>query len=127
MKTISKYANAMKIYTDGSVNEEKVGRGIYNEGFQTSTRLPDNLSIFTAEAYAILEAITQGLKQKRKDIVLLTDSLSCLKSIENMSSKHPIITRITNMLYYSSKKNVICWIPIHTRITGNEHADRRAK
>ena len=127
MKTISKYSNAIKIYTDGSVNEEKVGIGIYNEGFQTSTRLPDNLSIFTAEAYAILEALTQGLKQKKKDIVILTDSLSCLRAIENMSGKHPIITRITNMLYYSSKKIVLCWIPSHTGISGNDHADRRAK
>ena len=127
MKTISKYSNAMKIYTDGSVNKEKVGIGIYNEGFQTSTRLPDNLSIFTAEAYAILEAITQGLKQKRKDIIILTDSMSCLKAIKSMSGNHPIITRISNMLYYSRRKIVLCWIPSHTGITGNDLADKRAK
>ena len=31
------------------------------------------------------------------------------------------------MLYYSSKKIVLCWIPSHTGISGNEHADRRTK
>ena len=71
--------------------------------------------------------ILLGLKQKRKDIVILTDSLSCLKAIKNISGKHPIITRIANMLHYSKRKIVLCWIPSHTGITGNDHADRKAK
>ena len=44
-----------------------------------------------------------------------------------MSGKHPIITRIANMLYYSRRKIVLCLIPSHTGITGNDHADRKAK
>ena len=120
MKTISKYSDAMKIYTDGSVSGERVGIGIFNEGFQSSIRLPDNLFIYTAEAYAILKAITHRLKPRKKEIVILTDSLSCLRAIENMSGKHLIITRIANMLYYSDKKIVLCRIPSHTGISGND-------
>ena len=44
-----------------------------------------------------------------------------------MSGKHPIITRIANMLYYSRRKIVLCLIPSHTGITGNDHVDRKAK
>ena len=28
---------------------------------------------------------------------------------------------------HSSRKIVLCWVPSHTGISGNEHADRRAK
>ena len=31
------------------------------------------------------------------------------------------------MLHYSSRKIILCWVPSHTGISGNEHADRRAK
>ena len=53
--------------------------------------LPDGISIFTAEAYALLIAMNQGLNQN-KDFIILTDSYSCLSIIQSFS-EHPIIVK----------------------------------
>ena len=89
-------------------------------------RLPDKLSIFTAEAYAILVALKYALQQKKKKITILTDSMSCIKAVENMTGDHPIITRIANILHHTKKEIVLCWLPSHVGIFGNDQADRRA-
>ena len=43
----------MSIYTDGSKQDEKVACAVISPNFTDSIRLPDNSSIFTAEAKAI--------------------------------------------------------------------------
>jgi hypothetical protein len=41
------------IYTDGSKEDCKVGTAVFENNFSSSMRLPDNASLFTAEAIAI--------------------------------------------------------------------------
>ena len=43
----------MSIYTDGSKQDEKVACAVISPNFTDIIRLPDNSSIFTAEAKAI--------------------------------------------------------------------------
>ena len=43
----------MSIYTDGSKQDVKVACAVISPNFTDSIRLPDNSSIFTAEAKAI--------------------------------------------------------------------------
>ena len=49
----SAYKHYMSIYTDGSKQDEKVACAVISPNFTDSIRLPDNSSIFTAEAKAI--------------------------------------------------------------------------
>ncbi|XP_011171877.1 uncharacterized protein LOC105204487 [Solenopsis invicta] len=67
-------------------------------------KLPAETSIFSAEAWALLEAI--GIIEKLYWInsVIFTDSLNKLNF--NLT---------------------LCWVPAHKRIPGNENADQAAK
>ena len=89
-------------------------------------RLPDNTTIYTAEAFAIFRAIKYAI-DNRKNITVFTDSLSCLIAIKHHQTEHSIITRILNMLHYTSLTINLCWIPSHCNVLGNEQADRIAK
>ena len=49
----SKYKHNLSIYTDSSKQDEKVACAVISPNFTDNIRLPDNSSIFTAEAKAI--------------------------------------------------------------------------
>merc|ERR1712121_162399 len=126
LETINKYKNTEHYYTDGSVQGKKTGIGVFHKNFSECIRIPDDTTIYTAEAYAILRALRQGLKSK-KDMTIFTDSLSCLVAIKHYQTEHTIITRILNILHFSSLNISLCWIPSHCNVLGNEQADRIAK
>ena len=94
--------------------------------FWTLNRIKKNLSIFTAEVYAILVALRHSLQQKKNRITILTDSMSCIKAVENMTDSNPMIARIANILQHTKKEIVLCWLPSHVGIFGHDQADRRA-
>ena len=54
----------MSIYTDGSKQDEKVVSRVISPNFTDSIRLPDNSSIFTAEAKAIDIALYHQISLK---------------------------------------------------------------
>ena len=56
----------MSIYTDGSKQDEKVACAVISPNFTDSIRLPDNSSIFTAEAKAIDIALYHIRDQSEK-------------------------------------------------------------
>ena len=63
MDKIDSIQNAIEIYTDGSKSEDnKVGYAFYipqyNHTSTGNSRITDNLSIFTAELYAIEQTLT---------------------------------------------------------------------
>ena len=63
------------------------------------------------------------------DVVILTDSLSSLYEIENVSNDNvvqEIIFQVAN-LYYMGISVSFLWIPSHCNIYGNEVADSLAK
>ena len=126
LETINKYTDTTHYYTDGSVHANKTGMGLFNNTYSECWRLPDNTTIYTAEAFAIFRAIRHGLKNRR-NITIFTDSLSCLIAIQHYQTEHSIITRILNMLHYTSQTVNLCWIPSHCNVLGNEQADRIAK
>ena len=49
----SRYKNYQKIYTDGSKEDSKVGCAVISDNHTNMQRIPDDSSIFTAEAKAI--------------------------------------------------------------------------
>lgn len=122
----TEYHNHTHTYTDGSKMDDGVGCGIYSHdlNLNTSICLPKHLTIFSAEAFAILRAIDScpsGLN------VIFSDSKSVLEAVANKNSSHPWITRIRNILQDKKGSIELCWVPAHVNIHGNEKADELAK
>ena len=128
------------MYTDGSKINEKVGaaaviKRLFQDGKTTrnlSKRLPDGSSIFSAEATAITLALDyyNAMPAVRHDVVIYSDSLSCLQAIQGEDTEHPLLCRIMNLLWKLNDKGThvkFCWIPSHCGIEGNEAADKLAK
>ena len=56
-----------------------------------SARLPDNSSVFTAEAEALQFALEYVKNSTDKKHIIYSDSLSCLQAIKNCKTDHPYI------------------------------------
>jgi hypothetical protein len=81
---------------------------------------------------------TKGLKSEYsiieqspdKCFLILSDSLSCLKSLENRNLQNPVILEIIERLHKvlsSGLKISFIWVPSHIGIAGNTAADAIAK
>ena len=95
-----------------------------------SARLPNESTIFTAEAKAIQLAFEYIKTSNDRRFIIFSDSLSCLQSIKNMNIEHPFILDILKQYCILTKQNKtveFCWIPSHIGIYGNTKADKAAK
>ena len=95
-------------------------------------RLPDNSTIFAAEATAITLALNyyQHMGPVHHDVIVYSDSMSCLQAIEGEDTENPFICHIMNLLLLLNDKGThicFCWIPSHCGIDGNERVDQLAK
>ena len=127
---LNKYKEFCPIYTDGSKQQEKVACAFVTPYSTSAVCLPDNASIYTAEAVAILRALNYCEVSLIQNFIICSDSLSVLQAIENQECKNPIISSLLEQLYIAlnARKNIIfCWIPGHSGIAGNETADQAAK
>ena len=129
-----------EVYTDGSKINERVGAAaVINRHFydgettcrQLSKRLPDNSTIFTAEATAITLVLNyyRHIGPVHHDVVVYSDSMSCLQAIEGEDTEKPFICHIMNLPWLLSDKGThvrFCWIPSHCGIEGNEKVDQLA-
>ena len=99
---------------------------------QLSKKLPDNSTIFAAEATAISLALNyyQHMGPIHHDVVVYSDSMSCLQAIEVEDTENPFICHIMNLLWSLGDKGTrvrFCWVPSHCGIEGNERVDQLAK
>jgi ribonuclease HI len=124
------YSGFTSIYTDGSKVDEKVAAAATWEFGHLKTRLPNNCTIFSAEAVALSNALKIVHTSLRKRFIIFTDSLSCLESIQNEDLNNPLIQNILKQYTQCIRKRkrvVLCWVPGHVGIDGNTKADRLAK
>ena len=90
----------------------------------------DDSSIFTAEAKAVDLALdfirTCDTNNK---FIIFSDLLSVLKAMNHTSSKNPQIQKLLEKCHklLAKKEIVLCWIPSHIGILGNEMVDQQAK
>lgn len=62
--------------------------------------------------------------------IIFTDSRSCLMAIESQKVTHPLTQKFLELYHtHIQEENeiILCWIPSHIGIQGNEIADRLAK
>ena len=124
------YKNYQQVYTDGSKEDSKVGCVVISGNHSYMQRIPDDSSVFTAEAKAVDLALdfirTCDTNNK---FIIFYDSLSVLKAMNHTSSKNPQIQKLLEKCHklLANKEIVLCWIPSHTGILGNEMVDQQAK
>ena len=130
-----------EVYIDGSKMNERVRAAVvisrhFQNGettcCQLSKRLPDNSIIFAAEATAISLVLNyyQHIGPVHHDVVVYSDSMSCLQAIEGEDTENPFICHIMSLLRLLSDKGThvrFCSIPSHCDIEGNERVDQLAK
>ena len=69
-------------------------------------RLPDNSSIFSAESIGITLALEyySVMECVSHDVVIYSDSMSCLQSLDNEDIHQPLICNIVNLLWSLAEK-----------------------
>ncbi|XP_029344845.1 ribonuclease H1-like [Acyrthosiphon pisum] len=131
MEILSSKQQHALIYTDASIVENRVGMAIIHGDTHIQWKLSNKCSIYTAEALAILKAIEFATnKVEANQIIILSDSLSSLMSIQNHWKPTDLARKILNAhttASFAGKQISYMWIPGHCNIEGNELADKAAK
>ena len=97
---------------------------MHNQGLRLDS------SIFTAEAKAVDLALDFiSTCDANNKFIIFSDSLSVLKAMNHTSSKNPQIQKLLEKCHerLAYKEIVLCWIPSHIGIQGNEIVDNQAK
>lgn len=75
----------------------------------------------------MLLAVDYIFKKQLSHAVIYTNSLSSLKAVASMNRvKNPLVSELKYKIILAAKKNldiVLCWVPSHIGIPGNEAAD----
>jgi ribonuclease HI len=129
-----KWWSSLHIYTDGSLDDGrgKVGCGVFIPQFKYSKgyKLPENVSIFTAELAAIYFALIWVSQVEPAESCILSDSLSSLQAIARFNPSNKIICDIRHILNSIHGQGLVVhfdWVPAHCGVYGNEMVDSIAK
>ena len=127
-KLSSQYPDFQHIYTDGATDGLNVASAGVSRTRIQKYRLPDNAPIVIAEIQAINMTLDYIKDANLSQVLIFSDSLSALHSINNCNFDNFLVQDILLRFHYMSSKNIIlCWLPCHTGIKGNEKADIAAK
>ena len=124
------YSDHKKIFTDGTIIDEKRGCAVTSEETELLFALPKAFSIMSYEAFPILQALQLIEETVDTQAAILTDSKSTLDVLPNALCTNPIIQTIQlkiEQMQQRGRKVLLIWIPSHQGIYGNERADTAAK
>lgn len=131
IEVIQQYLHMRCAYTDGSKSEGKVGAAVFFPDDNTGVgySLPNNMSIVSAEIFAIQKAI-ELLAGYNASFVIYTDSKVAVqmigKGIKGNCNDRDIL-KIIQDITKAQFKIIVQWIPGHIGLAGNEAADKLAK
>jgi Reverse transcriptase-like len=92
-------------------------------------RLPNDASIFSGETHAVLLALDMAEQASIDKFLVMSDSLSCLQSMENRHFYNPLILEIIMRVHglLSNDHNVtFMWLRSHVGLAGNVAVDAAA-
>ncbi|XP_044575163.1 uncharacterized protein LOC123258971 [Cotesia glomerata] len=118
-----------QIFTDGSIINNQRGCAIVINDSVYKYKLPSSYSIFSCEAYAILQSLKLIVQIDITKAAIFTDSKSAIEALLNSNSTDNIIQECQTIIYNTrlTRDIRIIWIPSHQGILGNELADKEAK
>jgi len=129
--------NGIAIYTDGSKIDEDspVGSAVFSPDLHLAIkhRLPADTSIFSAEAWAILQAVILLESSSFRNAAIFSDSKSVLDALSSSHTRSclnyliPMIRSKIHNLERDGYQINLAWVPSHMGIWGNERADLLAK
>ena len=85
--------NYIKIFTDGSKQNQGVGFAVHSTEGNISHSLPDEASIFSAEILAIMYSTLIIKSSENKQFVICSDSRSCIEAIDNYTHPNPLVMK----------------------------------
>ena len=118
-------------YTDGSKTSTGVGLGVYGYNTKLYISLGQYMTIFQAEMLAIISCVEKLLEEKvnNVNILICSDSQAVLKALKKDSCKSSLtrdcFVKLNELA--NTNKVVLCWIPGHCGLEGNEIVDGLAK
>lgn len=136
LQTLVEIPYQITIYTDASKSHLGTGCAYFipQENIQAKYKLPSEMSIFSAEAFAILQGIQYIISNNYKFSVILTDSLSVLTVIKNSYNPNtiidPYIIKIKSLVWEwrANGGNIaFVWVKGHSGLHYNELVDSLAK
>ncbi|XP_048489535.1 uncharacterized protein LOC125491477 [Plutella xylostella] len=126
---------AVRIYTDGSKIDGKVGAALslWSNGAEIKSvklKLSPHCTVYQAELLAICEATRVVLKRKETSFGVYSDSRSALETVTNNNTRHPLALEVRQNIRtckLQDKEISLFWIKAHAGLAGNERADHLAK
>ncbi len=127
----SRYEDHEALYTDGSKDGERAGAAAYTNDETYSCRLPDGATVFSAELKALLLALEHVSKSENDKFIIFSDSLSAIQALQGCDFRNSLLMfflkEYKELAENHQKTIILCWIPSHIGIPGNEAADKAAK
>ena len=122
----SQYPDFQHIYTDSSKDGPNVISACVSRTHTRKCRLPDNASIYSQQKSKLNMALDYIKDANLSKVpIFFSDSLSVLQPINNCKFDNPLLLNI--LLRFHNLSSILCWLPSHTGIKGNEKADIAAK
>lgn len=128
--------DCVAIYTDGSKSADisimvRAGIDVPHLESVIKHKLPSEATVFSAEAWAVLQAIFLTKNKGWGKAVIFTDSLSVIKAIMGTSGnqRNHLICNIKKQLCFASmdgREICICWVPAHKGVPGDKVVDEVA-
>ena len=110
MEIRDRYRDHIPVYTDGSRDGNVACATAFPSNTVISMRLPDSASIFTAEVWAIIEALEQIKDSIASKYIVFTDSLSCLQALHHIKLEHPLIGMVIRKCLFKFCQKRHCFL-----------------